>query len=153
MALDLLDQLRPWAPRLFPAFLADPGQRHIYMVHVGAGWSMARLRLRLRRRLSQLDPLLGWLALDGFGFHEGYFHWPRYANGIRPAAFEGYALRVFDQGLGRSLWFVSGADPKWIAGVISAFPEDRRADLWCGVGLACAYAVGCAEREIVRLQL
>src|SRR5207237_8139100 len=43
MALDLLDQLRPWAPRLFPAFLADPGQRHLYMVHVGAGWSMARL--------------------------------------------------------------------------------------------------------------
>jgi hypothetical protein len=153
MALNLLDQLRPWAPRLFPAFLSGPGQRHIYMVHVGAGWSMARLRLSLRRRLSKLDPVLGWLALDGFGFHEGYFHWPWYANGThRPAVLQGYALRAFDQGLGRSLWFISGADPQWISRVISAFPENRRGDLWSGVGLACSYAGGCDEAEIVSLQ-
>ena len=153
MALDLLDQLRPLAPRLFPAFLAGPGQRHIYMVHVGAGWSMARMRLRLRQRLAKLDPLLGWLALDGFGFHEGYFHWPQYANGtFRPPAFQDYALRAFDQGMGRSLWFVSGADPKWIAEAISAFPEERRGDLWSGAGLACTYAGGCEKEEIVQLR-
>jgi enediyne biosynthesis protein E3 len=153
MALDLLDQLRPLASPLFPAFLAGPGQQHIYMLHVGAGWSMARLRLRLRQRLARLDPLLGWLALDGFGFHEGYFHWPQYANGaFRPPAFQGYALRAFDQGMGRSLWFVSGADPKWISAVISAFPEERRGDLWSGVGLACTYAGGCEEEEVVQLR-
>lgn len=152
MAMDLLDQLRPWAERLLPAFLAGPGRRHRYMVHVGAGWSMARLRLRLRRSLSELDPLLGWLAYDGFGFHEGYFHWPRYANGTwRTALLQGYALRAFDQGLGRSMWFVSGADPQWISAVISSFPETRRGDLWSGVGLACAYAGGCDEEEIVSL--
>lgn len=152
MAMDLLDQLRPWADRLFPTFLAGPGRRHTYMVHVGAGWSMARLRLRLQRRFSELDPLLAWLALDGFGFHEGYFRWPRYANGARrPDPLHGYAFRAFDQGLGRSLWFVSGADPKWIAAAISGFPETRRGDLWSGVGLACTYAGGCDEEEITRL--
>lgn len=153
MAIDLVDQLRPWVPRLFPSFLAGPAQRHLYMAHVGAGWSMARVRLRLRHRLSQLDPVLGWLALDGYGFHEGYFHWSRYASGThRPDVFRGYALRAFDQGLGRSLWFVSGADPNWISEVISGFPEQRRGDLWSGIGLACAYAGGCSEDDMCRLQ-
>ena len=156
MAIDLLDQLAPWRktnPRL-PAFLAGPGKPHIYMVHVGIGWSMARLPLRLERRLCRLDPLLRWLALDGYGFHEGYFHWPRYADGTAPSKrLDDYELRAFDQGLGRSLWFVGGADPDWITKTVAVFPESRRADLWSGVGLACAYAGGADAWEIKRLRV
>lgn len=154
MALDLLDQLTPWKTRRLPAFLLGPGNPHIYMVHVGVGWSMARLPLGLKRRLVRLDPVLRWLVLDGYGFHEGYFHWPRYAGGSsRPRRLGGYGLRAFDQGLGRSLWFVGGADPEWIGDAIAAFPDARHADLWSGVGLACAYAGGADAREIKSLRL
>jgi enediyne biosynthesis protein E3 len=141
MALDLLDRIKPWRASRVRQLLDGSGAPHIYMVHVGMGWSMARLRLGMRRRLSRLDPLLRWLVLDGCGFHEGYFHWPRYSGGEhRPKWLRGYALRAFDQGLGRSLWFVGGADPRWIASAVASFPEARRADLWSGVGLACSYA-------------
>ncbi len=154
MALDLLDQLTPWKAQRLPALLSGPGSPHVYMVHVGMGWSLARWPWRLERRLSRLDPLLRWLALDGYGFHEGYFHWPRYSDGIRrPDRLTGYALRAFDQGLGRSMWFVGGADPDWIAGAIAGLPGSRHADLWSGVGLACAYAGGADTREIRRLRL
>lgn len=143
MALDLLDQLKPWRASRIQQFLDGPGAPHVYMVHVGMGWSMARLRFGMSRRLSRLDPLERWLVLDGCGFHEGYFHWPRYRDGAHPPEWlHGYALRAFDQGLGRSLWFISGADPEWMAATIAAFPEARRGDLWSGVGLACAYAGG-----------
>jgi hypothetical protein len=153
MALDLLDQITPWKTRRLPAFMDGPGQPHIYMVHVGMGWSLARLSLRVEQRLARLDPLLRWLALDGYGFHEGYFHWPRYATGARwPRRLHGYELRAFDQGLGRSLWFVGGADTKWIAGTIGAFPGPRRADLWSGVGLASAYAGGADAGELIGLR-
>jgi len=153
MALDLLDQLAPWKGGRVQAFLAGPGKRHIYMVHVGAGWSMARLRFRLERRLSRLDPLLRWLALDGFGFHEGYFHWRRYADGQSlPAGLHAYQLRAFDQGLGRSLWFVGGAGCERIGRLLSRFPASRLADLWSGIGLACAYAGTADEGEIERLR-
>ncbi len=154
MALDLLDQLTPWKARRLAGFLDGPGSPHVYMIHVGMGWSLARLPWRLERRLSRLDPVLRWLALDGYGFHEGYFHWPQYADGMRrPSRFRGYALRAFDQGLGRSLWFVGGADPDWIADAIAALPGSRHADLWSGVGLACAYAGGADARAIKRLRL
>jgi hypothetical protein len=122
------------------------------MVHVGVGWSIARLRWRIKARLSRLDPVLRWLALDGFGFHEGYFHWQRYAGGLHPPrALQSYGRRAFDQGLGRSLWFVAGADPERIAQSIARFLLSRQADLWSGVGLACAYAGGSTAVQMSRL--
>jgi hypothetical protein len=154
MALDLLDQLKPWRSPNLPAFLNGPGSPHAYMVHVGMGWSLARMPWRIRNRLDRLDPLLRWLVLDGYGFHEGYFHWSRYAEGAsRPRRLRGYALRAFDQGLGRSMWFVGGADPEWIMDAIARFPGYRHSDLWSGVGLACAYAGGADAEEIRRLRL
>jgi hypothetical protein len=152
MGLALLGYLMPWRRSRFQAFLAGPAQAHVYMVHVGAGWAMARLRKRMERPPKWLDSLLGWLALDGYGFHEGYFHWPRTVERqAPPARLTGYARRVFDQGLGRSLWFVHGADIDRIAACIAAFPPPRQADLWSGVGLACAYAGGVGRFEIEAL--
>lgn len=149
MALALLDTLTPWNRYRLPAFVAGFGAQHIYMVYVGVGWAFARLGWRAERMQARLDPHLSWLAIDGYGFHQGYFGWPRYIERqARPPRLSGYALRAFDQGLGRSLWFVKGADAPQIAATIAAFAPARRADLWSGVGLACAYAGG-VERGVV----
>ncbi len=152
MGLALLDLLTPGRSRRLGDFLDGPGAAHAYMVHVGAGWAMARLPWGLTY-FRHLDPLLGWLALDGYGFHQGYFHGPAAVDGQqRPKRLGGYQQRAFDQGVGRSLWFVRGADVGQIAATIAGFPEARRADLWSGVGLAAAYAggVGAAELDTLR---
>ena len=150
MALALADRLH-LARRSFDRFLEGPAAPHLYMLHIGAGWAIARLPWLRRsplRAIQRFDPLLRWLALDGFGFHEGYFHWPR----VSPA-WPGYAQLAYDQGLGRSLWFVDGMDPTRIAATIVSFEPGRRAGLWAGAGLACAYAGGagfeacCALRD------
>jgi hypothetical protein len=142
MGVALRDALAPWrAPRL-PALLAGPGSPHRYMVHVGAGWALARLR-RDARAIEAYDPLLRWLALDGYGFHQGYFCPERFLRaGQRQRHLHGYAARAFDQGLGRSLWFVEAAQPTRIGAAIANFPAARRPDLWSGVALAAAYAGG-----------
>jgi hypothetical protein len=104
--------------------------------------------------VSQLHPLLGWLVVDGYGFHEGYFGWPRYIERrALPDRLDGYERRVFDQGLGRSLWFVKGADVTAVASAIDAFPSSRHEDLWSGVGLACAYAGGCGRGAMESLRV
>lgn len=143
MGLALLDTLTPWKGGRLEAFLRGPADAHTYIVHVGAGWILARLPLSPERLLRRFDPILGWLALDGYGFHEGFFHPARtVARREVPGKVRGYAVRAFDQGLGRSLWFVEGAGPERIEATISAFPRERRGDLWSGAGLACAYAGG-----------
>jgi enediyne biosynthesis protein E3 len=85
--------------------------------------------------------LLRWLLVDGYGFHEGFFHHPRYLAGqLPPARLRGYARRVFDQGLGRCLWFIEGTDVRRIGATIQTFARERHSDLWSGVGLASVYA-------------
>ena len=152
MGFRLLDTLKPWRRNRWQAFVDGPGRHHAYMVHVGAGWALARLGGNPERFLRHLSPTLRWLVVDGMGFHEGYFHWPRaVVKRSVPGRLRGYARRAFDQGLGRSLWFVEGAEPARIATTISTFDAMRQADLWSGVGLACAYAGGADRTAIEAL--
>ncbi len=155
MALALLDGLTPWKRDRVAAFLAGPGAPHVYMVHVGVGWAMARLPWRrLAPPGPPLDPFLRWLAIDGYGFHEGYFHPARHVRHRAPPSSRAtpYTRRAFDQGLGRALWFADGASPEHVAGTIGAFPPGRRPDLWSGVGLAAAYAGGTDATGLTALR-
>jgi hypothetical protein len=153
-ALALLDFLTPWRRHRWRDFLAGAGSRHAYLVHVGAGWLLGRVPGRVERHLARLDPLLRWLAVDGYGFQEGFFHWPRYlGGGPVPARLEGYARRAFDQGLGRCLWFIEGADVARLPETIAGFPVERRPDLWSGVGLASTYAGGVDAAALRHLRV
>jgi hypothetical protein len=87
------------------------------------------------------------MVLDGYGFHEGFF-WPHYIREHSvPERISGYALRAFDHGLGRAIWFINAGEVQGIATTIAAFPPARHSDLWSGIGLACAYA-GAVERPV-----
>jgi hypothetical protein len=153
MGLALLDFLTPWRKDRVQSFLRGAGGAHTYMVHVGVGWILARTPGNISRRLARFDPLLRWLVVDGYGFHEGFFHWPRYIAGQpHPARLAVYERRAFDQGFGRCLWFIDGGDVSRIPQTILAFPAERRADLWSGVGLATAYAGGVGESELKALR-
>jgi hypothetical protein len=152
MALALLDLLTPWPSSRLETFLRGPGEPHVYMVTIGAGWAAARVGFGMKQLVAQLDPVLGWLAYDGYGFHEGYFHPRRTIEAKRrPRRIRGHGARIFDTGLGRSLWFVGCATPDGVARRIASFEPDRQADLWAGAGLACAYAGGVTDAEIDRL--
>ena len=154
MGLALLDCFTPWRKDRWRTFTEGLANHHIYMMHVGLGWALARLRRSVTSHLAQLDPLLRWLAVDGYGFHEGYFGWPRYIEQqVIPSRLNAYERRAFDQGLGRSIWFVKGADVATVVSTINTFPSERHDDLWSGVGLACAYAGGCGRGAIESLRV
>lgn len=149
MALALLDVLTPWKRDRWQTFLNGPGAHHTYMVHVGAGWAMGRLKRPLEKCLPRWDRVLKWLVVDGCGFHEGFFHTQRYVGQQEtPSKLSSYARRVFDQGLGRSLWFVECADASRITNSVNRFAPARHRDLWSGVGLACTYAGGVGRDAI-----
>lgn len=140
MALAIRAQIWP-GNHILADFLAASDKHH-YIIQVGAGWAMARVPLRHGAVRAQLDPVFHWLAMDGFGFHQTFFHTAATVDrqGGRPSG--GYAGAAFDQGVGRALWFVRAADPAEVAATIARFPEARRADLWGGAGLAAGYAGG-----------
>jgi hypothetical protein len=156
MGFAIMDGLGPGGGRRTRRFLAGEADRHIYMAHIGIGWAMARLPAFRWRAVAPTDPVLRWLVLDGYGFHQAYFHTQRYVRDqYQDVAFrwppEGparYANRVIDQGIGRALWFVEGTDVARVVATINAFPAHRRADLFSGAGLAATYAGGADETEL-----
>ncbi|MEV0155847.1 DUF1702 family protein [Micromonospora sp. NPDC050686] len=158
MAMGVLDGLPVGHGHHVRDFLTGPGDPHIYMVYVGVGWAMARLPRFRWSRLYAPDPLLRWLVLDGYGFHQAYFHTRRYVHEhFREEHFgwpvdgpSWHASRVIDQGIGRATWFVGGADPERVAALLNGFPPQRRPDLYSGAGLAATYAGGVTRQELER---
>ena len=152
MALAVLDLLTPGSRDRLARLLQGHGKPHLYEIYGGAGWALARLRLRPRDRFPALQPFLRSCAIDGYGFHEGAFRTKAFVTRqSRPRRLRGYQLRAFDQGLGRALWFVNCADPDRIARMIDGFDEDRRADLWSGIGLAATYSIAAQPGVLERL--
>jgi hypothetical protein len=135
-------------------FLDGPGSPYIYAVHIGAGLALARLRRHPERFLPRLDPVIGWMAVDGYGFHEGFFARRRFVTQqVVPTQLSIYGRHAFDQGLGRAIWFLSGGVIARVIATIAAFQTSRQADLWSGVGLACGYTGGVERAAIEVLQL
>lgn len=158
MAFAVRDGLPVGGRNHVAGFLAGRGGAHIYMAYVGVGWAMARLPRWRWSTLHAPDPLLRYLVLDGYGFHQAYFKTGRYVRDqYRQPGFRwpsdappGYPDRVIDQGIGRATWFVGGADPVVVSRIFATFPEHRRADLYSGAGLAATYAGGATEAELRR---
>jgi enediyne biosynthesis protein E3 len=118
-----------------------------YLTHVGAGWALARVPWRRRAILGCLDPVHRWLAFDGLGFHDAYFHASRIGSGWRRLR-TGYAARTYDQGVGRAIWFIAGGSAERAIAVISRLDPARQSDLWAGLGLALGYAGGADRRAL-----
>lgn len=146
MGLTGLDCMSPWKNRL-QAYIDGPGSPHIYMVHIGAGEALALFRRKPERFMARLkDPSISWLVIEGYGFHHGFFHHQRFVEEkVVPKHLSNYARCVFDQGLGRSIWFLGGANGERVAAKIATFPQERQADLWLGIGVGSTY-VGGLER-------
>lgn len=157
MGCAVLDALPLTSGRRVLDLLAGRGDAHVYMAYIGVGWAMARVPRFRWSRLHLPDPLLRWLALDGYGFHQAYFHTRRYVaerylEPVLPAPFDSdYAQRAIDQGIGRALWFVAGTEAQRAADLVDTYPASRRGDLYSGVGLAATYLGGADEDELRRL--
>lgn len=147
-----LDLMLPSGSR-FRAFVDGPGAAHVYMVHIGFGEALGLLHRRPEPPLRRLDPILRWLAVDGYGFHKGFFSPRRYLERQAvPGHLSPYGRCVFDQGLGRAAWFLQGASVRRVVATVAGFPPGRRADLWAGVGVACAYAGGAERADVEALR-
>jgi hypothetical protein len=152
VGLAALDFLLPRKQRV-RRFVDGPARDYIFAVYLGAGMGLARLRRNPEPFRLRLGDVLSWVVLDGYGFHEGFFAYRRHVQErANPRYLSGYGLRAFDHGLGRAIWFATGADIKRVHAVIDGFPRHRRGDLWAGVGLACGYTGGVGVDAVEALR-
>ncbi|MBY0549118.1 MAG: DUF1702 family protein [Candidatus Obscuribacterales bacterium] len=102
----------------------------------GIGGALSHLRIPFTMQPHETNEAWGWLAMLGYGFHEGYFRWMNTLERMEiPQGISGLAQRAFDQGVGSATWYVGAGNPEAIARMISSFPIERQADMWSGAGL------------------
>lgn len=147
IGLSQRDLVSPSKQNRVDTFVAGASAAYQTMVYLGVGLMLGKGRLPIERYLQPSDLVKVWPVIDGYGFQHGMFHWRDFldATATPPEQFSGYTRHIFDQGMGRSIWMVNCADVTRISQTIGAFPPARQADLWGGVGYACA-SIGGAER-------
>ncbi len=108
----------------------------IIAMNEGIGQALCQQRMQIDFVPKVTATFWGWLAVDGYGCHAGYFRWPEtIAQQKIPACLDEIGIKAFDQGVGRAMWMMGAADPKTIKRLVNNFPPSRRADMWSGVGM------------------
>lgn len=138
--ISLGDTLTHWT-----AYMQLTGS-HSVQVHIGLGWALAQRQVPLSTYLQGISPIMQARVLDGYGYYDGMF---RNRTSVRdkviPEVIKGTDLHAYDQGVGRSLWYIAKGDLSKLNKLIEGFADSRKADLWRGIGIASAYVGGCDE--------
>ena len=129
--------------------LLEKSKEHDVHVHVGLGWALAKLQISPSKYIESLRPLLKWRVVDGMGYYFGLFNRRRTLIQCEfPELLEENAKAPFDQGVGRSIWYISKADPEQVTAYINNFSEGRHSNLWKGLGIAVTYVGGCTNEKL-----
>ena len=127
----------------------DQLPHHAVQVHIGLGWALSQKKQTDISVLDIIAPLMRARVLDGYGYCDGTF---RQRLSIRtqkiPDHITDEMLHGYDQGLGRSLWYISKGNMQDLFKLIDSFQIERQRDLWRGVGIAITYVGGCDETTL-----
>lgn len=137
------------APAGWYFFSEGPALKHKAQVYIGLGWAVAKLNLPFLQVVQHLETRLHYRVADGCGYYDGSFRQRQTViNQQVPVYLPEAAMSIYDQGVGRSLWYTSNADINKIHSKVDGFPASRHADLWRGIGIAVAYVGGCDDNTI-----
>jgi len=126
--------------------LKEIGAQHAIQIHVGLGWALAQEQLNPELFLNELEPMLRYRVLDGYGYYEGIFRRRKSIVNQQVIQTEDEnILSAYHQGLGRSIWYSAKGDINIAKSWIDTFPVNRLNDLWRGLGIAITYVGGCSE--------
>ena len=151
MARGLLDISKGTSLDHWSAYMVRTGD-HAVQVYIGLGWALAQRQAPVFSFIKDLSPLVQARVLDGYGFYDGTFRNRTIVRDkIIPEEIKGNDLRAYDQGLGRCLWYMSKGNTAQAVKLVEGFTDDRKPDLWRGIGIAAAYVGGMDEAMLTAL--
>lgn len=134
-------------------FFENHGLKHASQVYVGLGWALCQLNQPLEKILKTIDAKWKLRVLDGYGYCSALL---KRRSTIRnqeiPENLPRQLQAGFNQGVGRSLWYIVKGDIERLKHIIELFENDRHSDLWRGIGIAVTFVGGIGSLEMIQLQ-
>jgi hypothetical protein len=139
-------------PHEWLLFASGAAAAHHAQVYVGLGWAIAKFNFPFLTAVEKLDTQFYFRIADGCGYYDGSFKYRRtVTNKELPLYLPTAAMPMYDQGLGRSIWYTEKADVHKMCSRVETFATSRHADLWRGIGIAVAYVGGCDDADLKTL--
>ncbi len=139
-------------PHEWLLFANGAAAAHQAQVYVGLGWAISKFNFPFLTAVEKLHSRFYFRIADGCGYYDGSFKRRQtVVNKQLPAYLPAAAMPMYDQGIGRSIWYTQKADIYKIRSTIETFEANRHADLWRGVGIAIAYVGGCDDEDLKTL--
>lgn len=132
------------------------GPAHAYFgtINIGIGIALASLKQSVEAYIANLDSVLRWKIVDGYGFTFGHFNWETGVEQLHfPAYLSDEARHVYYQGLGRSLWIACCGEAQTIARLIARFPQAYQGDLWSGAAFASTMMGGVSKAGLEQVRV
>ena len=122
---------------------------HAVQIHIGLGWALSSKKIADLASLSSIEPLLKARVLDGYGYCDGTFR-QRLTIGQQQihSFLTDTDLVGYDQGIGRSIWYITRGDTTILPKLIDPFWASRKPHLWRGIGIAMTYVGGVDESTL-----
>lgn len=153
MGLALSDHLTPAKHKRWNTLRSEIETRHPYEIHTALGMALGLFGGKVETTKS-MTSLWQWFVVDGLGFQQGLLHPDKFierrVRTRRSLCVQG--SKVFDQGLGRSIWFQAGGDVQRTCETVERFEKERQADLWVGVGVAVSHVGNLSQTSLTYLR-
>jgi len=133
----------------FNALDQNEGRRHEVHLQIGNGWASEEIG---DEPLIIASPSYTEAMYDGMGYYRGLFRRRLTIQSQSvPGHVEAHNMRGFDRGVGRSMWYLSKGDLNVLLNMVRAFPAERQANLWRGIGIAASFVGGCTDSQLMAL--
>ena len=153
MEIALQDFASGNSTKRLPEFLKR-AKKHTTQIYIGLGWAIAQEKNPSLISTEKIDPRMLFCIWDGCGYFDGIFKQRQTIKGQNRLAYiDQNNYRAYDEGMGRSLWYLAKGDNEKIKEMVKLFSEERHSDLWRGIGIACSYVGGFNESTLVSLKI
>lgn len=121
---------------------------------LGRGMAIGLIKPRCQFCQDVQDNMFSWLTIDGMGFAQAFLH-HLHKLGKNSGSLPLHDCdihthqSIFDQGVGRFLWFNHGHDLPALVSIVHKQEKHRQADLWSGIGVASTF-LGAADKENIQ---
>jgi hypothetical protein len=121
-------------------------KEHSAQIFIGLGWAIAQEKITELSFTNDLDQNMMFRSWDGSGYFDAVFRQRQtIKNQNRLEYIPEKNYHEYDQGMGRSLWYIVKGEALKLPEMIALFDESRHPDLWRGIGIACSYVGGFDE--------